>query len=63
MSLNDDFDLNGIEQMEIFFEDLTPEAQGRVLAFYRILGPVEANLDIVPLAVLTYNPDIDDDQE
>lgn len=63
MSLNDDFELNGLDQMEIFFEDLIPEAQERVLKFYRISGPVEANLDIVPLAVLTYDPDFEEDQE
>jgi len=41
-----------MEDLEIYFSDLTPEAQKKVLEFYRISSPEEANLDVMPLAVI-----------
>ena len=40
------------EELEIYFRDLTPEAQKKVLRFLKIEAPKEANLDTFPLFVL-----------
>ena len=40
------------DDLEIFFGDLMPEAQKKVLKFLRIKEPREANLDVFPLFVL-----------
>jgi hypothetical protein len=41
-----------LAELEIFFGDLTPEAQATVLRFLKIKAPEEANLDVFPLFVL-----------
>lgn len=38
--------------LEIYLEDLKPEAQEEVLRFYGVSNPKELNLDIQPLFVL-----------
>lgn len=45
--------------MEIYFSDLTPDAQKRLLATAGISDPKEANwdLDIVPIAVFDATDD------
>jgi len=40
------------DELEIFFGDLTAEAQKKVLKFLKIRAPEEANLDVFPLFVL-----------
>ena len=40
------------DEFEIFWRDLTPEAQTRVLRFLRIKTAQDLNLDIFPLFVL-----------
>jgi hypothetical protein len=40
------------EELEIYFHDLTPEAQKKVLAFLGIKTSEESNLDVFPLFVL-----------
>jgi len=53
-------------EMEIVFDDLTPEAQQRVLDFYSVDEPAEMNFDVAPLAILSqedtggFNPDVED---
>lgn len=46
---------------EIFFSDLNPDAQQRLLAFYGYTAPKEGNfdLDIVPLCTLESNREDD----
>jgi hypothetical protein len=39
-------------QLEIFLNDLGPEAQRKVLKFLKIKDPREANLNVFPLFVL-----------
>jgi hypothetical protein len=39
------------ETFEIYFKDLTPEAQGRFLAFEEMADPKEGNYDVFPIAV------------
>lgn len=41
------------EQLEIFVEDLSNEAQERVCAFYGLRMANEGNLDVHPLFTLT----------
>ena len=38
-----------MKEMEIYFQDLTPEAQERLIAF---LGGENGNYDVYPLAVI-----------
>lgn len=38
--------------VEILFNDLTEEKQKEILELYKIASPSEANLEIVPLAVI-----------
>jgi len=38
--------------MEIYFRDLTPEAQKRVLEFYKVELEKDMNWDVVPLFIL-----------
>lgn len=40
--------------VQIFFNDLTPEAQERVLEAAGLSSAEEANWDVIPLAVLDY---------
>ena len=42
---------------EIYFCDLTAEAQNRVLEHFHISNPAESNFDVLPLSIL---PDISD---
>ena len=41
-----------METLELYFSDLTPEAQARVLEFYQIESPEDLNWDVVPLVTL-----------
>ena len=52
---------NGGSDLEIFFSDLNPAAQQRVLDFYGYSDPKDGNfdLDIEPLCVL--ESDLEDD--
>ncbi len=45
--------------VEIYFSDLTPEAQQRVLDAAGITDPKEANWDgdILPLAIISFEPE------
>jgi hypothetical protein len=40
------------DKLEIFFDDLTPKAQKKVLEFLRIKEQKELNLDVLPLFIL-----------
>lgn len=42
--------------VEIYYSDLIPTTQARVLAANNITDPQEANWDILPLTVLEYEP-------
>jgi len=37
---------------ELYFSDLTPEAQKRLLDFWGVSDPSELNLEVVPICVL-----------
>ena len=39
-------------RLEIYLNDLTPEAQRNILRFLRVKNAKEANLDVFPLFVL-----------
>ena len=41
-----------METLELYFSDLTPEAQARVLEFYQVESEADMNWDVVPLATL-----------
>ncbi len=41
--------------VEIYFHDLTEEAQEKVLAEYGVLQPDEMNWDITPLFILEFS--------
>lgn len=45
-------------EVEIYFDDLKPEAQKEVLKLYEMEDSREGNFEIVPLAVLTKSFDI-----
>lgn len=47
-----------MKALDIFFSDLTPEAQQRVLDLYGYKTPADGNLDTdtIPLFSLTYYP-------
>jgi len=54
--------MRGLEMsFEIYFSDLTPEAQRRLLAFWGISGPSELNLEVVPICILGEREDEADD--
>jgi len=38
-----------VENLEIYFSDLTEDAQRRYLEFFGIETPEEANVDVVPI--------------
>jgi hypothetical protein len=40
--------------VEIYFDDLTPEAQARVMEAMEIVDPSEGNFEISPLAILEF---------
>jgi len=40
------------EDLQIFFNDLTEEAQKRVLEFYKIESPEDMNWDVYPIMIL-----------
>lgn len=42
----------GIEDFEIFFDDLTEECQKRILLFYDASDPSEMNWETMPITVL-----------
>lgn len=46
-----------MNELDIYFSDLTPEAQKRVLDLYGYRNPAEGNLDmdIVPLFILRHD--------
>ncbi|MGA2523797.1 MAG: hypothetical protein ABSF65_06550 [Candidatus Bathyarchaeia archaeon] len=44
-------------ELEIFFSDLKPEAQKKVLQFFKVKMPEESNRDVFPLFVLP-KPDL-----
>ena len=46
-----------MDTLELYFADLTPEAQTRVLEFYNIKSPESLNWDVVPLATLVLADD------
>jgi hypothetical protein len=48
------YGLYDTNELNIYFNDLTPEAQHKVLNFYGLKSPSEGNfdLDISPIAVL-----------
>jgi len=39
-------------EFELYFSDLTPEAQKRLIAFWGISDPSELNLEVVPICIL-----------
>ena len=41
-----------MDEMEVRFEDLIPEAQKKVLEFYGITKPEDGNYDTLPLCYL-----------
>ena len=41
-----------METLELYFSDLSPEAQARVLEFYQLESERDMNWDVVPLATL-----------
>lgn len=41
-----------MESFEIFFSDLSPEAQKRYLNFQGVSDPDDLNADIIPLAII-----------
>ena len=41
-----------METLELYFSDLTPEAQARVLEFYQVEPEADMNWDVVPLVTL-----------
>ena len=41
-----------MNEVEIFFDDLTPEAQQKLLIAADIASPEEANWDTLPIAVV-----------
>lgn len=41
---------------EIYFNDLTPEAQKRYLEFQEVTNPEELNPEISPLAIIEKEP-------
>ena len=43
--------------MDIFFHDLSPDAQTALLRFYNILSPADLNWDVVPLFCLEQTDD------
>ena len=45
------------KELEIFFNDFTPEAQKRILEFYEIKDPKEANWPLFPVTSLYYEPE------
>lgn len=49
--------MNNECEIEIFYSDLTAEAQRRVLDGYGIKTPEEANWDVYPLFTLYLDPD------
>ena len=46
-----------METFELYFSDLTPEAQTRVLEFYQIESQEDMNWDVVPLVTLERDAD------
>lgn len=51
-----------MENLEIYFRDLTPEAQKAVLKLFRIESPDEANWEQFPIFILE-GPEPTDDTE
>jgi len=41
-----------MEPLELYFSNLTPGAQARVLEFYQVESPEDMNWDVVPLVAL-----------
>ncbi|MBI4583224.1 MAG: hypothetical protein HY717_04295 [Planctomycetes bacterium] len=41
-----------METLEVYFSDLTPEAQARVLEFYQVESELDMNWDVLPLVTL-----------
>jgi len=44
-----------MSEMALYFDDLKPEAQRRVLRFLGLKSPEEANLDVSPIAIILKN--------
>jgi hypothetical protein len=44
------------EGLDIYFSDLTPEAQSKVLEFFKVNSPKEWNWDCFALFTLYYEP-------
>lgn len=44
---------------ELYFSDLTPEAQERFLAFYRVYDETEYNWDLFPIATFEVPEEVD----
>ena len=41
-----------MDELEIYFDDLKPEAQKKLLELHGISGPDEANWDVFPIFVI-----------
>lgn len=48
--------MKGSSMFDIYFSDLTPEAQKRFLAFYGLINAAEGNYDVFPIISI---PDTD----
>ena len=46
-----------MDTIEIYFDDLIPETQRKVLALYNVNSPKELNADLSPLFILQYEED------
>ncbi len=44
-----------MKTLDLYFNDLTPEAQARVLEFYQLESQADMNWDVVPLVILERN--------
>ena len=47
---------------QVFFKDLTPEAQGEYLRFSNLKTPEEGNLDVYPIFVLEKSDESDSEE-
>lgn len=54
-------DADGLKVVEVYYSDLIPEAQKRLLDGYGLSDPREANWDVFPVFVLY--PDIDEPED
>lgn len=50
-------------ELELYYDDLTPEAQARLLDTVGIKSPTEMNWDVFPITVISFEEEEEDEGE